>query len=194
MKGVRLSTLLAVAAVAAAGGALAALTGSFDRLERATVSERFEVRGSERPDDVAVVAIDDVTFAELQSTWPFPRSLHARAIDRLHDAGAREIVYDVQFTEPTAEREDLALYDAIERAGGAVLATNETDDRGRTNVLGGDENLAAVGARAGSATSPDEDGAHLHLPALLRRAGESRGGGRRAGRPQARPRARLRGR
>ena len=36
----------------------------------------------------------------------------------------------------------------------AVLATTETDTRGHTNVLGGDENLAAVKARAAMATFP----------------------------------------
>lgn len=69
-------------------------------------------------------------------------------IRRLHAAGARAIVYDVQFTEPMTMREDLALYRAIKAVGGAVLATSESDGHGATNVLGGDENLERVGARA----------------------------------------------
>ena len=154
-------TLLVVALVAVAGGALARATGALDRLERATVAKRFELRGASRPPDVVVVAIDDQTFAELRTRWPFPRSLHARAIDRLRAAGAREIVYDVQFTEPTSKREDMSLYDAIGRAGGAVLATNETDGRGHTNVLGGDANLAAIGARAASSVVRVDDGGSI---------------------------------
>ena len=78
------------------------------------------------PDDVAVVAIDDVTFYELERQWPFPRSMMGKAVDRLAELGAREIVIDIQYTEPSTEREDGALYDAIARAGGAVLATSET--------------------------------------------------------------------
>jgi response regulator RpfG family c-di-GMP phosphodiesterase len=108
-----------------------------------------------------VVGIDDVTFGQLNRRWPFPRSLHARAIDRLHAAGAREIVYDVQFTEPTAPDQDLALYEAIERAGGVVLATSESDARGHTNVLGGDANLAAIGARAGASNLTNESGGSI---------------------------------
>ena len=76
-------------------------TGALDGLERGTLKTRFELRGAERPDDVVVVAIDAKSFDVLREQWPFPRSLHGRAIRRLHAAGAREIVYDVQFTEPT---------------------------------------------------------------------------------------------
>ena len=111
------------------------------------------------------MGIDPATFQELRRQWPFPRSLHARAVDALRAAGAREIVYDVQFTEPTKPREDLALYDAIGRAGGAVLATSEFDARGRSQVLGGDENLALIGARAAAANLPDDRAGVLdHFP------------------------------
>ena len=120
-------------------------------LEQDTVSVRFQLRGEQDVAGIAVVAVDDVTFSDLERQWPFKRSLHAKAVDALRRAGAREIVYDVQFTEPTKPAEDRALYDAIGRAGGAVLATTETDGHGRTKVLGGDDNLAAVGAVAGAA-------------------------------------------
>ena len=84
----------------------------FDGVEDQTVAMRFQARGAHTPSNVAVIAIDDVTFSDLERQWPFPRSLHARAIDALRKAGARRIVYDVQFTEPTTEREDLALFNA----------------------------------------------------------------------------------
>ena len=77
--------------------------------------------------------------------------VHARAIDRLRNAGARVIAYYVQFTEETKPREDLALFDAVARAPGTVLATTETDGRGHTQILGGDDNLRAAGALAGAA-------------------------------------------
>ena len=106
----------------------------------------------------------DVTFDALRRQWPFPRSWHGRVVDALHKAGAREIVYDVQFTEPTKQREDLALYDAVGRAGGALLATSEMDDRGHTAVLGGDANLARVYRKLGIG-SRAELGAHMARPA-----------------------------
>ena len=123
---------------------------------------RFQARGAQVDQKVAVVAIDDVTFSDLERQWPFPRSLHGRAIDALRKAGARRIVYDVQFTEPTSEREDLALFRAISRADDVVLATTETDGRGGTNVLGGDENVHAAGAHAAAANLETDRGGVIH--------------------------------
>src|SRR3954468_17119609 len=148
--------LLTAGLLAAALAAAAHFGGALDTIENASVDKRFQARGAEVPSDVAVVAVDDVTFSDLKVQWPFPRRWHARAVDALRRAGARAIVYDVQFTEPTRARDDLALYNALDRAGGAVLATSETDENGHSNVLGGDENLAAIHARAAASNLPDE--------------------------------------
>lgn len=149
--------LVLTAGVLAAALAVAALlTGVLGALESTTVDQRFRWRGEQPAADVAVIAVDDVSFSDLGEAWPLPRSLYGRAVDRLHAAGVREIVLDVQFTEPTEEREDMALFSAIERAGGAVLATSESDGHGNTNVLGGDENLRAIGAQAGAGNLPSE--------------------------------------
>ncbi len=78
--------------------------------------------------------------------------MHAQAIDRLREAGAERIVYDVQFTEPSDHpRDDLALLEAIERTPGIVLATAENDGHGHTRVIGGD-------ARAGAVNLPTDAG------------------------------------
>jgi HD-GYP domain-containing protein (c-di-GMP phosphodiesterase class II) len=166
----RLRLLLTAGLLAAALAAAAHCSGALDAVENASVDKRFAVRGAETPADVAVVAVDDVTFSDLKVQWPFPRRWHARAIDALRRAGARAIVYDVQFTEPTTPRDDGALYNAIGRAGGAVLATSETDEHGHSNVLGGDENLAKVKARAAASNLPDEAGG------VIRRFSYSMGG------------------
>ena len=154
----RLRMLLTAGVLAAAVAAVGSTTGVLEPIENAAYDRLFTERGPQRPDDVAVIAIDDVTFSDLGLQWPFPRSLMGKAIDRLHEAGAREIVIDVQYTEASEPEEDLALYEAIDRAGGAVLATSETDGRGGTNVLGGDENLAQIGAQAAASNLPDESG------------------------------------
>jgi adenylate cyclase len=131
----------------------------FHDSELDTVDARFDLRGElDPPDEVVVVGIDDATFDELDEPWPFRRSLHARLIDRLREAGARVIVYDVQFTEPTEPREDGALLAAVERAGNLVLATTEVDDRGGTNVFGGDDVVSDVRARAANGNFSSDSG------------------------------------
>jgi CHASE2 domain-containing sensor protein len=150
--------LLVAATVAVAIASAAYLAGAWPRLENDSLDLRFALVHHERPSDVAVVAIDDETFSELQRAWPFPRRLHAEVIDRLRADGARAIAYDVQFTEPTDERDDLALFESIRRARDVVLAATEVDARGHTDVLGGDANVRRAHAVAAAANLPSEDG------------------------------------
>ncbi|MGZ6675327.1 MAG: CHASE2 domain-containing protein, partial [Solirubrobacteraceae bacterium] len=151
-----------VAALVAIGaGAAAEFARLLPGLEQDSVNQRFERRGAVPTKGLLVVAIDDKTFDDLGESWPFRRSRHAQAIDRLHSDGAAAIVYDVQFTEQTTPREDNALIDAVGRARNVVLATAETDQHGNTNVLGGDDHLARLGARAGASNLPAGPGGVL---------------------------------
>jgi len=158
--------LLVAAATGVAIGLATYATDAFDRLELDSVDTRFAIRGTESaPADIVVVEIDDVTFNELQERWPFPRSLHGRLIDHLRAAGARTIAYDVQFTEPTSPREDNALIRAASRAGDVILATTEVNERGESNVFGGEEVLRGIGARAGDTRfDPDPGGVWRRYP------------------------------
>jgi HD-GYP domain-containing protein (c-di-GMP phosphodiesterase class II)/CHASE2 domain-containing sensor protein len=149
---------LAAAVVAVAVALFADVVDLMATPEQDAVAARFALRGDQPVSDVAVVAIDDVTFAELRKPWPFSRRLHARAIDALREAGVRGIVYDVQFTEPTRPGADNALFEALERTPGTVLATSETDGRGGTAVLGGDENVRAAHALIGASNVVTEPG------------------------------------
>ena len=170
-RGRRLRTVLVLLAgglAIAAGGALHA-TEVLRGLELMTVDARFDARGPQPPPaEIVVVGIEDQSFNDYADTaFPFPRRLHARVIERLADAGARVIAYDIQFTEPSAsERDDIALVDAVARAEGRiVLATTETDGKGGTRVLGGDDLLREIGARAGNAVMPaDPNGVIRRMP------------------------------
>ena len=157
-RGPHVTAVLVTGVVAATVGVIGQLSHLLPGVESDTVALRFQARDSHRPPDLVVVGIDDVTFSDLDQQWPFPRRLHAQAIDRLRRAGARTIAYDVQFTEPTNARDDLALFNAVKRAGNVVLATTETDSRGRTNVLGGDENLREAHAVAAASNLPTGPG------------------------------------
>ncbi len=83
------------------------------------------------PADLLLVGIDETSFQELRLAWPWPRRLHAALIDRLHQAGARLIVFDVLFADPTAPEEDDTLAPALCRAGNVILikTLDITEDR-----------------------------------------------------------------
>ncbi|MFN3438288.1 MAG: CHASE2 domain-containing protein [Acidovorax sp.] len=111
---------------------------------------------------VVILAIDEPTFQELQKPWPFPRSLHAQLLRRLHEDGAAAVGLDVVFADPSSEAEDAALAQAIAEAGPVVLAsTREKIDSGNA-VLWTDvmplQRLLDAGADAGDAgVEPDDD-------------------------------------
>jgi adenylate cyclase len=153
--------LLLVVIGAAAFAIVAHATHLMRELELQTVDARFSVRGTQsRPDDIATVEVDDRTFSELGVQWPFPRSLHARLIDRLREDGAKVIAVDIQFTEPTTERQDSALIESVARAGGVILSTTETD-HGRSRIFGGEAVVHEIGARAGNTVVVPEPGGKI---------------------------------
>ena len=88
-------------------------------------------RDPQPPNDIVIVAIDEPSFSEMGMQWPWPRRVHARLIDVLVHGGARTIVFDLLFDEPSAAEDDEALTDAVRRAGNVVLASDRalTTDR-----------------------------------------------------------------
>ncbi len=160
-----------VAVVTAAAGSAIHATGLLHRSELSTIDARFRIRGPEPSlvRDFVIVGVDSPTFSSFlheaithpgfSDSWPFPRRYHARVIDNLIRAGAREIAFDITFDHPTDTADDFAVYDAVRRAGHVVLAAINIGAHGSTSVLGGNASLAAVGARAGSANvTVDSDG------------------------------------
>ena len=73
---------------------------------------------------IVIVGIDEPSFAELDRQWPWPRGIHADLVDRLKEAGAKAIAFDVLFAEPAGEEGDRRLAEAIRRAGNVVLASD----------------------------------------------------------------------
>ena len=139
---------------------VAQAAGVLDGTELRSVDARFDVRGDRgAPAEVVVVAVDDVTFDELDRRWPFPRSLHGRVVSELAAAEPRAIAVDIQFTEPSRNpAQDNALIEAVASAGGVVLATTETTEDGESRVFGGEEVLREIGARSGNALMPTDPG------------------------------------
>ncbi len=165
--------LAAVALGSIAIGLTLYLTDAMRDTDLDTVDARFTIRGTEDPpDDVVVVQIDDKTFQDLGLQWPFPRSTHAKLLDRLSRDDPAAIAFDVQFTEASGSKaagplgfasspEDIALIRAVDRAGRIVLSTTEVGPHGETAVLGGDIVLKQIGARAGNTNLPPDPGGVL---------------------------------
>jgi adenylate cyclase len=150
---------------------LAGAAGTIGTLENNALDARFEIRGTpdRPPAEVAVVAIDDRTFSDLRLQWPFNRRWHARVLDRLREAGARVIAYDVQFSEPSQDVDaDNRLVLAAERVPRAVFAATEVNDDGESNVFGGDGVLESRGGHAGSANFlPDAGSVLRRMPVAV---------------------------
>jgi adenylate cyclase len=155
---------LGVGLAATGLGLVAYGTNVLRELELDTVDARFELRGEQpAPEQLEVVAIDDITFSNFNSRqenvrYPFPRRYFAKVIDRLAADGAKVIAYDIQFTEQTTVEDDNALVTSVANAGNVVLATTEVDALGRTNVFGSDEVVKRVGARVGNGNFPLDPG------------------------------------
>ncbi|MCG0248332.1 CHASE2 domain-containing protein [Pseudomonas aeruginosa] len=70
---------------------------------------------------ILVVAIDDRSLESL-GRWPWPRSVHAELLDRLAAAGARSVLLDVIFSEPSSNPDsDRQLARSLCRAGNVLL-------------------------------------------------------------------------
>jgi adenylate cyclase len=165
--------LLALAAALAVGipAALGAL-GALDRAELATVDARLAIRGDHEPNpDVVIVGVDERTLRAFGAGPILPRSVHARALGRLKDAGAAVVAYDLRFQGRTVPREDRALVEAVSDARPVVLAT--FDPRGRViPVPAGHPDPDSLGATLASIGVPtDSDGVVrglLYRPIKLR--------------------------
>ncbi|MCI5064723.1 adenylate/guanylate cyclase domain-containing protein [bacterium] len=76
----------------------------------------FFLRGEEEPrDDVILVALDENSYDRLHVPMnrPWPRSLHAKLLQRMARSGARKVIFDVIFSGPSG---DPAADKALEQA------------------------------------------------------------------------------
>lgn len=97
-----------------------------DRVEWRTVDWRFHVRGQQQPrNKIIIVAVDEESINR-QGRWPWRRDVFAELVRRLDTAGARQIVFDVFFTEPDGTpggaASDAALASSTRRAGNVFHA------------------------------------------------------------------------
>jgi len=124
------------------------------------------------PPQLLLVGIDEPSFQELRLSWPWPRSLHARLVKRLSEAGARLIVFDILFTEPSNPENDAVFAGAIKDAGNVVLAEtyDYTNDPNFTRLIKVTPIKAfseAARETALAMITPDSDGVVRHFQLRL---------------------------
>lgn len=108
--------------------------------------------------NLELVAIDEKSLREL-GRWPWPRQRHAKLIERLTEAGANVIVFDVLFSE--AGPGDDALAAAMKAHGKVVLPVHlypSTADAPLTEQLPTPQLTQAAGALGHVHVELDEDG------------------------------------
>src|SRR3989339_1352870 len=99
--------------------------GSFESLENKVMDSHFKIRGDIKPSaDIVIISIDEDSVNKL-GRWPWPRSIHAKVIDKLNAAGAKSIVFDVLFTEDDKDRpySDQELGKAAKKSGNVVFGS-----------------------------------------------------------------------
>jgi adenylate cyclase len=93
--------------------------------ENVGIGTLFKLRGARpAPSDAVVVSIDKESSEKLDlpdNPDKWPRSLHARLIEKLAGEGARGIAFDVHFIEPRSPKDDSLFAAALRKAGDVVL-------------------------------------------------------------------------
>jgi CHASE2 domain-containing sensor protein/signal transduction histidine kinase len=149
-----------------------ALTPAADGADHLIYDALMRAEAGPADEDIVIIAIDDRSLEAL-GQWPWPRDLHARLIDRLTQAGAGPVAYDVLFTE--ASPQDDALAAALARNGQVRLPV--VLDAPGLNGAAYREDAPAPGLTEAAAglghvnLTVDDDGAVRRLPLYLQ-AGE----------------------
>ena len=153
--------------------------GFLEPLETWSLDQLFELRGARAPTTpIVIVTIDESSFVELHTQWPFPRALHGRLLDRISAGRPLAIGLDLIFDVPSSRgpKDDAALGAAVARAGNVVLGSAPTEDEQPIPGLPGTvykrivPNLPIPEIRAGAAkygavnVRPDQDGTVRRMP------------------------------
>ncbi len=96
------------------------LSNSLEFLEFHFMDLQFQVHKRPASQTLAVVEIDPVSIRELE-VWPWPRSRYAKAIDTIFEAGAENIIMDIDFSSLSTSAEDQQLRQAFEQSKGSIF-------------------------------------------------------------------------
>ena len=95
--------------------------GIFERIELLSLDYRFKLKAPKL--SASEIVFIDMAEDSIQAIgrWPWPRRWHATLIRALSDYKPKAIVFDVLFSEPQDETDDLVLEEAIKESGCVFL-------------------------------------------------------------------------
>ncbi len=145
----------------------------FQRLEHAVLDQFFRQR-SPLPTDPRIVLIE-IAEDGLQGIgrWPWPRHYHAVLTSLLKQWGARAVVFDILFSEPSTPFDDEAFSQAIQAAPHVYLPVILETQEGRDVWIHSIPSLERSAKGTGHINVlPDKDGVLRRIPPVLRAGGE----------------------
>jgi serine/threonine-protein kinase len=120
-------SVAAAALVLLVGSVLAPSTG--ERVEDFVYDLAMRTNDAAPSSTIAIIAIDKESTNRL-GAWPWPRSVHAQLVNKLHDAGVRSIA----FAFPMSEAQSNAGLDRV-RAALNLLKSSDAADSARNEQL-----------------------------------------------------------
>ena len=95
-----------------------------EQLKSKLIDQRFSERGpiGLKDTNVVIVEISQETYDEVPQPWPWPRSLFAKFINNLNEAGARAIGIDIIMSTEDTPHNDSLMIAAIKNHRNVVLA------------------------------------------------------------------------
>ena len=143
------------------------MSGKGTGLDRFVREVVWSFRQSEASGDLLLVEIDARSIAGI-SRWPWPRDHHAGVVEKLHQAGAASISFDVDFSSHSTALGDDAFAQAILKAGGMVTLATFVQEAGG-GAKGWAESLPIPALRENAALAavsvlPDKDGHVRRMP------------------------------
>jgi len=123
----------------------ATLVGVFAPADRLLRDLNFALWSRPAADDLLLVEIDARSLQKLNS-WPWSRAYHAALIQRLTQAGAKTIAFDIDFSAPSAPAADAAMAQAIAEAKSTVVlaAFAQPDVHAGASAAGADWALKSI--------------------------------------------------
>lgn len=112
-------------------------TGVLQRSERSLEAARMSLSPRNASGEIVLVAIDGRSIDAI-GTWPWPREVYAKTLERVIELGATEVFFDIDLSSPSTLASDEKFAEALAAARGKVILPAFT----RSSMLGSTTRIA----------------------------------------------------